>query len=63
MSTLNYHDVARKIYENHDYLRNGWSNDESFLKLDRECCFSNNCVILKKRSIPPKKKKTASTVP
>ena len=35
MNTLNYHDVACKIYENHDYLNNGWSNDESFLKLDR----------------------------
>ncbi len=35
MNTLNYHDVARKIYENHDYLRNGFTNDESFLKLDR----------------------------
>jgi len=35
LKTLNYHDVARKIYKNHDYLRNGWSNDESFLKLDR----------------------------
>jgi hypothetical protein len=35
MNTLNYHDVACKIYEDKTNLNNGWSNDESFLKLDR----------------------------
>jgi len=35
MNTLNYHDVARKIYENHDYLTNGFTNNEDFLSLDR----------------------------
>jgi len=35
MNTLNYHDVACKIYENHDYLTNGFTNDKDFLSLDR----------------------------
>jgi hypothetical protein len=43
MNTLNYHDVACKIYENLDsknvcgidYLNNGWSGNKDFIALDR----------------------------
>jgi hypothetical protein len=35
MNTLNYHDVACKIYEDKTNLNNGWSGDKDFIALDR----------------------------
>ena len=36
MSTLNYHDVACKIYESNINFNEGWGNDADFKSLSRD---------------------------